>query len=145
MTKRLAVLMLAVAMVAAILGCDSHGTRLEFNKGELYYKQPVTAAEANKLGNFLVQEKFYDGNPKTVQLTKNGDTYEFRMVVKPGMEKNEAYLKLCKLFVSELSQKVFSGAKVKVILCDPYLKTLDVIEEESAAAPPAPAAAPAAK
>jgi hypothetical protein len=119
--------LLAIGMLA-LVGCDAgYGTKLEFNGGQLFYTKNVTAAEANSLGEYLVKEKFYDGNPKSVQLNKSGSTYEFRMVVKKGLESDQSYVDLGKVFAKELSENVFSGSQVDVHFCDDQLKTLRVI------------------
>lgn len=47
-------------------GQASPGTRLEFHGGDLYYTTGVTADEATRLGEYLVREQYFDGDPKTV-------------------------------------------------------------------------------
>jgi hypothetical protein len=115
------------AVTVALLYTGIHGTRLEFNGGELYYTRAVSEAEAKKLGDYLVKAKFYDGNPKTVQLTKTGSVFEVRMVVKPGVDRDPHYLKVSQAVCAELSANVFDNAEVKVHLCDDRLNTLRVV------------------
>jgi hypothetical protein len=110
-----------------MLGCNSYGTKLEYGKSELYYTKNVTEAEAKKLGDYLNKIKFFDGDGKSVQLDKPGDTYQFRMVIKEGLEKDEKYITGSKEAAVEISQNVFDGAKVEVHLCDNQLKTLRVV------------------
>ena len=62
-----------------------------------------------------------------MQINKTGNTYEFRMVVKKGMEKDEEVIQLFKIFSIELSEDVFNGYAVDVHLCDEYLETLRVV------------------
>jgi hypothetical protein len=104
------------------------GTVKTFNATQLYRTTNVTAAETDSLGNYLVKEKFANGVPKTVQLTKSGDTYQFRFVVKEGMDKDAAYMQTVKTFASDLSQKVFNGAPIEVHMCDDFLNTLAVVQ-----------------
>lgn len=112
----------------ALTGCGaSRGKALEFNGGELYYTKAVTEAEARKLGDYLVQGKFFDGTKKSAQLNKEGAAYEFRVVVKKGAETDEQNAVLFQQISQELSQNVFGGAAVNVHLCDDQLKTLRVI------------------
>ena len=59
-----------------------------------------------------------------MQLEKEGDTYQFRMVVKEGYEEKEEFINLAKQFANELSADVFEGAPVEVHLCDEHLETL---------------------
>lgn len=121
-----AVVLVAVALLR-IASCGSYGKKLTFNGGELYYTSHVTAADATKLGEYLTKEKFFDGTRKTVQLNKNDGTYEFRMVVLSGVEKEPDTVKKFSAVSRELSENVFNGAKVAVHLCDDRLKTLLVV------------------
>ena len=121
-------LMLATAVMFVVSGCSlTWGKRLEFNGGELYYTSSVTMEEANRLGDYLVEAGFFDGNEKTVQLTKAGSTYEFRMVIKKGLDEDEEYIAIAKIFAEELSRDVFNGDQVDIHFCDDQLKTLRVI------------------
>jgi hypothetical protein len=124
-----AVILIGVALLK-ITSCTNYGKKLTFNGGELYYTTQVTEADAKKLGDYLVKEKFFDGNKKTVQLNKNGETYEFRMVVIKDGEKGPDTVATFTSVAKELSENVFSGAKVVVHLCDDHLKTLRVIPEK---------------
>jgi hypothetical protein len=110
-----------------LLGCSGHGTMLKFNGGELYYTSAVSKEQADKLGNFLVKGKFFDGNRKTVQLTKSGDTYQFRMVLKKDVDLNDRVINPLKQLAQELSRDIFDSSPVEIHLCDEHLKTIRVI------------------
>jgi hypothetical protein len=124
-----AVILIAVALLK-ITSCNNYGKKLTFNGGELYYTSQVTEAETKKLGDYLVKEKFFDGTRKTVQLNKDGGTYEFRMVVIKDGEKGPNTVTTFTSVAKELSENVFNGANVVVHLCDDHLKTLRVIPEK---------------
>ena len=115
-------------IILFFISCDTYGELLNFNGGELYYTSNITSYEAHQLGNYCVQEGFFDGNLKTVQLDKNGNTYEFRMVIKKGLENDPEILDLMKIWAYSLSQDVFNGSQVDIHLCDEYLKTLRVVK-----------------
>jgi len=123
---RASAVVIAIAAIMAA-GCGSHGTKLEFKGGELYYLPPVNAEEANKLGKFFIDDGFFDGNMKTVQLRKEGSTYEVRMVVKKGIEQDQEFVNIFKIYVSNISKVVFNGSKVDIHLCDEHLVTLKTI------------------
>lgn len=111
-------------------GGESYGTKINFGQNnELYYTESVTAEQAQVLGDYLVKEEFFanDGNNRTVQLNKTGSTYEFRMVVKTGLDKDQDTIDLMKAVAAELSENVFKGENVDVHLCDETLKTLRVV------------------
>jgi hypothetical protein len=124
-----AIILIGVVLLK-ITSCTNYGKKLTFNGGELYYTAQVTEADAKKLGDYLVKEKFFDGNKKTVQLNKNGETYEFRMVVIKDGEKGPDTAATFTSVAKELSENVFGGGKVVVHLCDDHLKTLRVVPEK---------------
>jgi hypothetical protein len=113
-------------------GCSgsNYGTKLNFgDNNELYYTDSVTLKEAQALGDYLVKADFFadDSNTRSVQLNKNGSTYEFRMVMKEGLDKDQDTIDLMKLFIVELSDNVFNGESVDAHLCDETFKTLRVV------------------
>ena len=119
--------------IVACVSCNNYGKKIEYKGGELYYTDKVSETEAKKLGDYLVAENFFDPASPTVisvQLNKEGDTFQFRMVVKEGLEKDENNLKTFKVVMGELSEKVFAGGKVEIHLCDKTLKTLKAIPFE---------------
>jgi preprotein translocase subunit SecF len=120
---------MAVAVLLVInLACTGYGTKLEFNGGDLYYTNNVTEAEAKKLGAYLTENGFYDGTPKSVQLDKSGSTYQFRMVVQPEKQNDEATAEILKEFGSQVSSAVFNNAPLEVHICDDQFKTLRVVK-----------------
>jgi hypothetical protein len=124
-----AAILIGIALLR-IASCNNYGKKLTFNGGEVYYTDQVTEADAKKLGEYLVKEKFFDGTRKTVQLNKTGSTIEVRMVVKKDGEKAPNTVETFTSVATELSQNVFNGAKVVVHLCDDHLKTLRVVPEQ---------------
>jgi hypothetical protein len=71
-------LLVAVAVIADAVQ-PGYGKRLAFNGGEVYYTGTVTQDEANRLGEYLIECEFFDGNPKSVQLNRTDDGYEMTM------------------------------------------------------------------
>jgi hypothetical protein len=107
--------------------CSNFGKEKEFNGVQLFYTTSITEAEANSLGDYLIKSEFADGGRKTVQLNRSGSTYEFRMVVKKGIEQDQEYTDLGKLMAAEISAEVFNGKQVDVHYCDENLETLKVL------------------
>jgi hypothetical protein len=118
-----------VVLFGGIKGCVQlgYGRLLTFNNGQLYYTSSVSVEDARRLGNYLVQEQFFDGTPKTVQLRREDGAIEVRMVVKKGVEKDRRFVKLAELLAASLSEDVFGGSQVDIHLCDDSLRTLRVI------------------
>ena len=110
-----------------LTGATNYGMLLEVNHGDLYYTAAVSQADAKRLGAFLVQEKIFDGRSISMQLTKKGEIAQVRFPVKPGFEKNEAYVDSVQALGVQISQQVFQGAPLEVDLCDDALKTLRAV------------------
>ena len=127
----ISMLIFAMLFSAILAGCGQNlGTKLNFGENnELYYTENVTSEQAKALGDYLVKGEFFanDSNERTVQLNKSGSTYEFRMVVKTGLDQDQATIDLMKSVAAELSANVFNGETVDVHLCDDTLKTLRVV------------------
>ncbi len=95
---------------------------------EIRYTKNVTAAEVEKLKEFLIEYGFSDARPKTVGLDKENDTYLFKMVLDKSRIEDEATISLLTLFKGELSEKVFNNQPVKVHMCDELMNTLKIVE-----------------
>ncbi len=119
----------------------NYGTRLGFNGADLYYTPAVSAVEAKRLGTFLVKDKYFDGRPATVQLARSGQRYAFRVMVKPGLYKDTAFLQRCRLFGARLSRNVFGNAPVDMHLCNALFKTVTVVQSTPTAKADSTAAA----
>jgi hypothetical protein len=127
------ILIVAVLFSLIVTGCSNYGTKLTYNKtNDLYYTGNVTKEEAQSLGDYLVEQEFFanDENARSVQLDKSGSTYQFRMVVKKGLEQDQSTINTAKIFAAELSKSVFNGKTVDIHFCDDSLKTLKVVVAE---------------
>lgn len=126
--RKFFLILLIPAFILLIQSCDNFGDKLEFGKGEVYYKPPVTKELATKLGNFLLESGFFGNeNVISVQLLQEGGVYQFKMVVQEGKEKDESLTEIFKLFGSQISESVLDGKNLEYHLCDKYFKTLKVI------------------
>lgn len=112
-------------------GCglfSEHGTKLRFGASELYYKDGITAEEADKLGKYLLLQGFFDDeNPKTAQITKRNDTYVFRMYTEDDYIKDASFERTIRFAAMDFSTDVFNGAKVDMELTDGRLETQKTI------------------
>lgn len=128
MMSRLFAILIALLTVSGLVACNKHGRKLTFKKGEIFYKSPVTKAEATKLGNFLVNMKYFNDRHRTsVQLRKVGDTYEVRFVVKPSVVDDPSAITGFQSIGALVSGEVFGNAPVEVHFCDKNLKTLKTL------------------
>lgn len=124
MKQTLSSLLLAALFLLA--GCTNYGTEKTFNGVQLYYTSDVTEAQADALGDYLIKSEFANGEAKTIQLARQGNTYEFRMVVKKGIENDAEYAEAFKIFAKDISDNVFNGSQVDLHACDENLETLRV-------------------
>lgn len=113
--------------VGLLAGGNDYGTRLEFNHAELYYTPAVSREDAERLGTFLVEQKYFAGNRLSVQLTKEGQTFKVRNVMQPGFDKNDAYVTLTATFGAQISRQVFQGEPLDMEMCDAHFKTVRVV------------------
>ncbi|MFH0895787.1 MAG: hypothetical protein V2A54_15235 [Bacteroidota bacterium] len=98
------------------------------NKGELFYKNGVTDAEATKLGDFLVKEEFFNGKTKSVQFCKEGSAYVFRMVVRDDLKTDLSYDKDFAIMARQISDGAVNKAVVYFEACDDNFVTVRRIE-----------------
>ncbi|MDR2313077.1 MAG: hypothetical protein LBE02_00915 [Spirochaetaceae bacterium] len=117
----------ALSMSLLTISCSSYGEQKTFNGTQVFYTSAVTLSDVDRLGEYLVDSGFADGEEKSVQLNKTGNTYEFRMVVKKGIEQDQEYRNLGKLLAAEISENCFNGSQVDTHFCDENLKTLIVL------------------
>jgi hypothetical protein len=110
-----------------LTGATNYGALLEVNHADLYYTTAVSQEEAKALGAFLVKAEIFDGRHISIQFTRQGPTTQVRFPVKPGFDKNEAYIDTIRALGYQISQNVFHGAPVEVDLCDQDMKTLRAV------------------
>lgn len=118
--------LVVVFVVYVVLSIDGYGEKLEFNGTDVYYQETVTEAEAQKLGEYLVEAEFADGGEKSVQLTRRDSIYVFRMVVKEGIVEDSTNDITLTAMTYALSLGVFDGAPVELEACDNTFETLRV-------------------
>jgi hypothetical protein len=104
-----------------------HGRMVKLIGIDLYYMPSISTAEARNLGDFLDREIADPEHRGSAQITRDGKTYQYRMVVKKGIELDEERIPRFKKLAQDISLKVFDGADVEVHLCDDQLKTRRVV------------------
>mgnify|MGYP005814550255 FL=1 len=120
------VVVLVVFLLIWKFGGSSYGEKLEFNSTDIYYTELVTEADAQKLGEYLLESEFADGRDKSVQLSRRDSVYLFRMVVMEGVEKDSSNDITFEAMALTLSWNVFDNAPVELEACDDRFNTLRV-------------------
>lgn len=120
---------LATLLVAIIaLAGEGYGTRLEFNGGEVFYTDAVQEAEANALGEYLVDGLgYFDGGQKSVQLDRRDGTLAVRFCVMEGAWDNAEAQTAFRAIQALLSLEVFDGEPIDIHLCNASMETRYVI------------------
>ncbi|MEO8662048.1 MAG: hypothetical protein ABI693_26515, partial [Bryobacteraceae bacterium] len=123
-----AAVILAIVALAGIgyyvaLSVDSQPSRLAFKKGELYYNKPVTAAEAQRVGQFLVDRDYFsDTKEISARLDRDERSYRLQFVV--GSADNLLATMEFSIMGQDISHDLVNGAPVQVILTDNQWKPL---------------------
>ncbi|MFN0274281.1 MAG: hypothetical protein ACKVPJ_00925, partial [Chitinophagales bacterium] len=66
--------------------CASHGKKLLFNNGELFYTSNITEQEATRLGKFLVDEGYFGEKEVSAKIDKTDGRYIFSIASEEGSE-----------------------------------------------------------
>jgi hypothetical protein len=119
-------LILAIFIAAGLVACTNYGKKVSQDYLEVYYKDGATKEEAQKTLDFLYPLwKEADGktDKKSIQLTKSGDTINFRMVVdkaKLAQVDDETFYTMSNLF----SDTLYNGAPVNMVFSDNSFKPI---------------------
>ena len=122
-------------LVLGLVACNvnNYGTKVSKDYLEIFYKKGISDKEADKTLELLYPLWRTEGDKtgkKSVQLTKTGDSVNFRMVTDPAQlsgitaETIGSFLKL-------MSDSLFSKAPVNLVLCDPQFKEMKTIRYQS--------------
>lgn len=131
------ILLLAVSVSVLLTSCElfgNFGKKVEINeKNVVYYKgEGVTEDDAKKLGEYFEEAGIFDGKEeKAVQISKDGDAYIVRLVIKEDVVKKdqERYETIFWYWQDMISENVFDGDKTNIILTDDKFKDLITLDE----------------
>jgi len=113
--------------IKVVYALNTYGNKKTFNAGDVYYTSSVSDSLANKLGEYLMKNGFFDGSPKSVQINFENDTFQFKMVLKPELLDDAKTEIIARGFGSSLSLFVFDKKPVQVHYCDATFNTLKII------------------
>jgi hypothetical protein len=104
------------------------GDLIKFDGSELYYCEGVTKAEAQEVGDLLVQVEYFGGDERSVQLSRSGDTIEIRFVIKSEFKDDKEVMDSFQVIGDFIVNAAFGGQRAEVHLCDDWLETLRVLK-----------------
>jgi len=128
MKSYLFILLSALVLASSCNLFPDYGKKIEFGESEVYYKgDGVTEKEAQKLGDYLVENDILDNKKKkSVQLINDGEDYIIRFVFDKKQLTDESRFVLWK-FQYNLSQDVFHGKPARIALTDESFKDYEVL------------------
>ena len=121
------IILLAFFGSMIIVSCSNYGERVENNKGEVFYKEPITKLQAENLAEYLKTIGYFEGTEKSVQLLEDGDKFTINFVLKEGEADKKETVEMFKNLSPSFSYDVFDGALVNIGLCDDNFNTLKFI------------------
>lgn len=122
--KRNVFLWIASLLLISSCGIIDKGEKLIFGLGEVYYKDGVSAKEAEALGNYLYKNDIFTiEGKKVIQLLRVKDTLTMRVVTNENYIKDSAYIQNMRLLTAEISSAVFNDQPINTDLITPYFNT----------------------
>ena len=99
--------------------------RLAFGTSEVYFVMGVDQGEAQKIGELLVREKYFEATiPATVLIRQKDRRYQVRCVVKKGSEITSKMTEYIEDLANMISREVVMDAPVDIHFCDRDWKTI---------------------
>lgn len=108
--------------MVTITGCTSYGNKIDMNGDEIYYTDPVSEEQANKVGEFLTSYQYFTGQGYAIQVVKDTN-FKVRFVTKEGIENDEEVVGGFKFLQIDMSNAAFDGQPVDIDLCNEKLET----------------------
>lgn len=123
-----------ISSVLFLASCSPYGEKIEMNsKSEVYYKEGATKAEAQKLGDFLLRNNYFDDqSEKSVQVLKAKDTAVVKFVVNEEKLKGNSEAELAFQYMHMLLRdSVFAGKPTRLIIANDDFDDIRTVKELS--------------
>lgn len=119
---------IAILLVGGTMVGNDYGDKLVFERGELYYQNPVTQDEAKRVGEYLKTIGYFSGNKATsAQLVHDQQHYGIRFVIDPGQKDNLLGNMSYAVIGREIARQLPGGGPLQVTLTDSRLNSLKVL------------------
>lgn len=119
-------IILSLFIAIVLTGCSNNGDKVSKDYLEVYYKDGITKEQAEKTLDYFLPKWRDEGDKtarKSIQLTKTGDSINFRMVanmdIMGKMDEDIFYTT-----GNELSADLFNGAPVNIVLAGKKFETI---------------------
>lgn len=115
-------------VVAGYLFLSNSDSRLTFKQGVLYYREPVTQVDAEKIGEYLVQQQFFsDQKAVTVLLSQEHERYRVGFVVDQRFTDDVLTLIQFGVMGSDISREGLEGRPVEVMFYDTHSEPIRIV------------------
>ena len=104
------------------------GKSLDFNKGEIFFKNDTDSILVKNLGAYLMKTEFFDGAPKSIQFLTDNNKYIIKMIVDDSLLTAKQYLSQVSYFSHEISENVLDNKIVDFYLSSEYFETKLIVE-----------------
>ena len=96
-----------------------------FGKNELYYTEPVTAGEANAVGELLMQSGYFsDDRARSVHVGHEDGAYQLKFVINPSRAADPQVKAAFRELSRGIGVEALGGRPVAWHLCDDHFRTL---------------------
>lgn len=116
-----------ILLGVACSGCG-YGEKLSYKECDLYYTSRVRTADAERLGDFLNAEGYFNSGRRSVQLDRRDGAFQVRFVYKKNYRTDKDHHRMLALLGGQIREAVFPGETIVLHLCDEKFKTEAVVE-----------------
>ncbi|MFT5602624.1 MAG: hypothetical protein ACI9N1_002883 [Flavobacteriales bacterium] len=125
--KNLAIIL--ILSLSFLASCANYGSEKKYGNLQMFYTEGISESQVDELATFLEEQGFVSDTEISVQLNKEGEIYQFRMVTKDEFIEDETKHPIFKTMANMISSEVFDDATVEVHLCDERLETMKIIKQ----------------
>jgi hypothetical protein len=126
--KYVQILFIFILLTSVSIFCQNIGKSIEFNKGQIIYKNTSDLEIVRKLGEYLVKTEFFDGTPNSIQYISENNKHIIKMITDDSLLTVKPYLDQVKYFTYELSENIFNYEIVDFYLTNQYFETKLIID-----------------
>lgn len=116
-----------LAIITLLTACTGdYGKKLQLGRGELFYTEQITEAEAKQLGQFLQDNAWVNDEARvSYQIDKEGSHYVFKMVLADEkFTKDAEYIANMEILAGFMSRDAFANKPVDLWLCNDKFEPL---------------------
>ncbi len=118
--------LLPLAALLVLAACTNHGKKVKSGNIEVFYKEGIAEAEAQKTAALLERMDTKNSDRKSFQLKKENDTILLRMVIQEEKLKDVTDVNFIAIG-NLVSDSIFNGKPVNMDLTDNHFKSIRMV------------------